>query len=252
MIAASKTISRNQVPVAVLLICFTLGPVGCSTTNNNGNCDAQGGNNGVTCVAPTNTATDSPSMTGSLTIAPTPTPTVIVSQSLLDQALLPPQTLGPATIVDSTNTDPSQVIELCGAAPPNGALLTSGQAFQNNSNGAFLWEGITYYESANEASQVMRDDINTVGQSGCNYNGNTEQYGGPNSMSLPRGCTGPTLGTTTSAGSYSGYHVQVACGNFAIGLNYMTSVPESASQETTNGYLNDLVGRLMTALGSGG
>lgn len=250
MIAAGKAISRNQVLVALLLVCFTLGTVGCSTTNNNGNCDAQGGNNGVTCIAPTNTATDSPSVTGS----PTPTPTAIVSQALLDQALLPPQTLGPATVVDSTNTDPSQVIELCGAAPPNGALLTSGQDFQNSSNGAFLWEGLTYYESASEASQVMRDDINTVGQSGCSYsnNGGTEQYGGPDSMSLPHGCTGPTLGTTTSIGIYSGYHVQVACGKFAIGLNYMTSVPESGSQEATNGYLNNLVGRLMKALGSGG
>jgi hypothetical protein len=254
MIAISKAVWRNQVPIAILLVCFTLGTAGCSTTNNNGNCDAQGASNGVTCIATTNGATDSPSATASPTIVPIQTPIASISQAILDQALLPAQTLGSATVVDSTNTDPSQVIELCGGAPPDGALLTSGQTLQNNQDGTFLWEGITYYESANEASQVMRDDINTVGQTGCSYsnNGNTEQYGGPGSMSLPQGCTGPTLGTTTSTPGYSGYHVQVACGNFAIGLNYMMRVPEVDSQEATSGYLNNLVGRLMKALGSGG
>jgi len=200
-------------------------------------------------------STSSPSPSGPpSSIAPTPAPTASVSQTLLNQALLTPQTLGSATVVINTNTDLSQVIEICGGAPPDGAQLTSGQAFQNSLNGVLFSEGITYYQSAKEAAQVMTDDISAVGQTGCSYsnNGNTEQYGGAASISLPQGCTGgPSLETTTSIGIYSGYHVQVACGNFAIGLNYMTSVPEIGSQGTTNGYLNNLVGRLMKALRSG-
>ena len=59
MIAAAKAGWRYQVPIAVLLVCFTLGTAACSTTNNNGNCNAQGGSNGVTCIVPASTAAGS-------------------------------------------------------------------------------------------------------------------------------------------------------------------------------------------------
>jgi len=77
MITPSTARWRYQVSIAALLVCFTLGTVACSTTNNNGNCDAQGGNNGVTCSGLTNTAVDSPSATGSplsLPLSPSPPP----------------------------------------------------------------------------------------------------------------------------------------------------------------------------------
>lgn len=60
MMAMGKVRWRNQVSIAVLLVCFTLVTAACSTTNNNGNCDAQGESNGVTCIEQASTPVSSP------------------------------------------------------------------------------------------------------------------------------------------------------------------------------------------------
>ena len=60
MNAAGKARWRNYVLIAVLLVCFTLVTAACSTTTNSGNCNALGGNNGVTCIEATVTAVGSP------------------------------------------------------------------------------------------------------------------------------------------------------------------------------------------------
>jgi NPCBM/NEW2 domain len=70
MIAVGKARWRNQVSIAVLLVYFTLVTAACSTTNNNGNCDAQGASNGVTCIGPTSTPASSPPTAGSSSTAP--------------------------------------------------------------------------------------------------------------------------------------------------------------------------------------
>lgn len=61
MIAAGKARWWNQFLIVVLLVCVTMGTAACSTTNNNGNCDAQGSSNRVTCTGQTSTAVSSPS-----------------------------------------------------------------------------------------------------------------------------------------------------------------------------------------------
>jgi len=98
MIDASRAGWRNLVPIAVLLVFFTLGTAGCSTTNNNGNCDAQGGNNGVTCIAPTKTVVNSSSAASSPPSSPptssTSPPAPHKSYYLIDLNVISPGAFG--------------------------------------------------------------------------------------------------------------------------------------------------------------
>ena len=85
MSAIFRVGKRNQVRVVILSICFALITVACSTTNNNGNCNAQGGNNGVTCIQSGNPAVGS---------STDQTPSVHPSATKLDFV---PQSSGPVS-----------------------------------------------------------------------------------------------------------------------------------------------------------
>jgi hypothetical protein len=75
MIAAGEVGWRNQIPIAALLVCLTLLTAACSTNfNNDGNCDAQGGNNRAGCNGPTSMAVSPSSTAGSLYSPPGPGP----------------------------------------------------------------------------------------------------------------------------------------------------------------------------------
>jgi hypothetical protein len=178
-----------------------------------------------------------------------------ISQALLNKTLLPAESLGPRAVANYFNTDLSKVTGICGAAPPDGAELTAGKILLDSPNGDIFSEGITAWGSAKEAAQAISNDISSVGQSGCSIsnNGNTEQYNGIFPGPAPQGCTkGAYLATDATFGSYTGFHVEVACGIFTIGVESVASLPAigsaPGSEDAANGYLNNIVGRLMTAL----
>jgi hypothetical protein len=93
MILGGKDSRAGQFPAVLLLTVFVLGAVACSTstTNNIGNCNAQGGGNRVTCVEQSSThAASSP--------AASPAPPVVSSS-----ALSVPTTALPVSTASSTS-----------------------------------------------------------------------------------------------------------------------------------------------------
>src|SRR6185437_4772570 len=83
MTAIIRAGRRNQVWVAMLPVCFALATVACGTTIT-GNCNAQGGNNGVTCIQSGGPAGGSSSIpTEPPKSQPTPTPSQVFSGDVL-------------------------------------------------------------------------------------------------------------------------------------------------------------------------
>lgn len=72
MNVAGKERCLNYVLTPILLSCFTLVTAACTSTTNSGNCNALGGNNGVTCIEATGTAADSPASSTVLLTSPPP------------------------------------------------------------------------------------------------------------------------------------------------------------------------------------
>jgi hypothetical protein len=175
------------------------------------------------------------------------------SQASLNKALLPPQTLGSATIVKTTSTDVSQVIGICGGAISSTPRFASGELLENNQSGIVFAENIIYWPSASDAAQAITNDTTTVSQNsaGCSYssNGVTEEFTQNFSGSPPQGC-GQYLATDSqlSTASYFGSRVETQCGTYTIEIDYLVSTPQFNSVGTVDGYLNNAVGRFMTVL----
>lgn len=150
--------------------------------------------------------------------------------------------------------DPSHIVGICGAAPPQGARLVASEALENPQQSNAFVEAIVEWSNSHEAAQSIMSDADALGGNGCNYsaNGLSQQFSSYNPGTPPQGCGGgQTLATYMSINNLTlaGYAVEAQCGTFTILIEYSASYSGSnASLEVTNGYLNSAAGQLMSVI----
>jgi len=202
-----------------------------------------------------------PGPSPSVTItSPNPGPSSVVTtvtSAQLVQALLPAQTLGTTATVNTTGTDLSQIIGICGAPLPSGAQVAAFELLQDSQTNQSLLEIIIDWGTVADAGTAIANNRTAVDTSGsCSYTSNNEtaQYEGDYSANPPSSCSNSgkyldtqvfvTSSSLFSPGLISGFNVEVQCGTFTIAIQAEGAPGAGVEQGAADGYLSNAVGRL--------
>jgi hypothetical protein len=210
----------------------------------------------VTVKVITSSPTVTPSQSSSLgPTSPSP-PAPNPAPSNLKSALLSPDVLGSAALVESQGTDLSKLGGICNV-PWSGATAIAYEGVQNNQTGTFLGETLVSWPTVQDASNSIAADRKAIDQrESCSdvVSGSTETFTSDYPGSPPPSCINPgqyfasSVETTSPSAvlPYQGFFVEAQCGTITISVKEELNLP-GASQQTADGYLGSAISKLDTA-----